>query len=98
MIFAPKGAYGEAEQSVVVTHGVFVGAVSPEASELENATARFVQQQVNSNPDFRIARRPERIDFGGRPGYATVVAGPSPITGVVEVDVIYTTSAGDGRL
>jgi hypothetical protein len=51
---------------------------------------------VNINPDFRVERAPQAIDFGGRRGFATLVAGPSPVTGVVEIDVIYTTATGDG--
>jgi hypothetical protein len=98
MIFAPKGAYGQTDDGLVVTHGLFVGVVKPQASDLESANASFVQQQVNMNPDFRVARATQAIDFGGRRGFATIVAGPSPVTGVVEIDVIYTTATADGRL
>jgi beta-barrel assembly-enhancing protease len=98
LIFAPKGAYGELGGSVVVTHGIFIGAVAPGASDLAQATAQFVQQQIDANPDFRLARKPERINFGGREAFVTVVAGPSPVTGTLEVDAIYTTATADGRL
>jgi len=98
MIFAPKGAYGQRDNAVFVTHGIFIGAVQPQASDLEAANAQFVQQQIDINPDFRIARAAQPIDFGGRRGFATVVAGPSAVTGVVEIDVIYTTATADGRL
>ncbi len=98
MIFAPKGAYGQKDQSVFVTHGIFIGAVAPQSSDLESANAQFVQQQIEMNPDFRIARAAQPINFGGRRGFATVVTGPSAVTGVVEIDVIYTTATADGRL
>ncbi|HJU54637.1 MAG TPA: M48 family metalloprotease [Pyrinomonadaceae bacterium] len=98
MIFAPERAYGQIDEGLVVTHGVMIGVVRPEAGDLEQANAAFVQQQVNMNPDFRVERAPQAIDFGGRRGYATIVAGPSPVTGVVEIDVIYTTATADGRL
>ena len=98
MIFAPKGAYGQVDQSIVVTHGIFIGAIQPAASDLTQANEAFVRQQVEMNPDFRVVRQPQRIDFGGRAGYATIVAGPSTVTGVLEVDVIYTTATADGRL
>lgn len=98
MIFAPKGAYGQIDESVVVTHGVFIGAVPPQAQDLESANAAFVQHQIESNPDFRLVRQPQAIDFGDRRGFATVVAGPSTVTGVIEVDVIYTSATADGRL
>ncbi len=98
LIFAPKGAYGEVDNAVMVTHGIFIGAVAPGAGDLAQATAAYVQQQIDANPDFRLARKPERISFNGREGYVTVVAGQSPVTGVVEIDAIYTTATDDGRL
>jgi predicted Zn-dependent protease len=99
LILAPKGAYAQTDkENVMVTHGVFVGALPVEQRDLESATAAFVEQQIAANPDFRIARQPQRINFGDRQGYATIVAGQSPVTGVLEVDVIYTTATSDGRL
>jgi hypothetical protein len=98
MIFAPKGAYGKQGENVFVTHGIFVGALKTEGSDLRSANAAFVEEQIKSNPDFRIERGPENYDFGGRQGFATLVSGPSPVTGVIEVDVIYTTATSDGRL
>jgi beta-barrel assembly-enhancing protease len=98
LIFAPKGAYGQREQTIFVTHGLFIGAVAPQSGNLEEANAKFVQEQIAVNPDFRIVRAPQAINFGGRRGYATMVAGPSTVTGVVEVDVIHTTATSDGRL
>jgi Zn-dependent protease with chaperone function len=98
LIFAPKGAYGERERSVFVTHGMFAGAIPAPAGDLRAANEAFVQQQINVNQDFRIHRQPEEVNFGGRPFFATVVIGPSAVTGVVEVDVIYTTATADGRL
>jgi len=98
MIFAPRGAYGRTNQTVVVTHGIFIGAVAPEGDDLESATIAFIRKQVEGNPDFRVVRDPQEIAFGGRKGYATVVAGPSTVTGVMEIDVIYTTVTSDGRI
>jgi len=98
MIFAPKGAYGKQDENVFVTHGIFVGAFKPEGNDLKSANAAFIEQQIRSNPDFRIERGPENYDFGGRQGFATLVSGPSPVTGVIEVDVIYTTAMSDGRM
>lgn len=98
MIFAPKGAYGQTEEGMLCTHGVFIGALQPEASELEAANLAFVNQQLKLNPDFRLVRRPQGIYLGNLPAFATVVAGPSPVTGVTELDIIYTTATRDGRL
>lgn len=98
MIVSPQGAYGQIDRSVVVTHGVFIGATQPASTDLAQANNQFVRRQLEANPDFRVARQPERIDFGGRAGYATVISGPSAITGVSEINVVYTTATSDGRL
>jgi beta-barrel assembly-enhancing protease len=98
MIFAPRGAYGQKDEAVFVTHGLFVGAIAPGSSDLETANSQFIQQQIETNPDFRVARAPQAITFGGRRGYATIVAGPSAVTGVLEIDIVYTTATSDGRL
>jgi predicted Zn-dependent protease len=98
LIFAPKGAYGKYKDSLMVTHGIFVGARGARQPDLRSATEAFVQQQVESNPDFQIERQPQPIDFGGQEGYYAVISGPSAINGVVEVDVTYTTVTADGRM
>ena len=98
LIFAPKGAYGQREQSVFVTHGLFIGAVAPESTDLAEANAKFVEQQIAANPDFRVMRSPQAVTLSGRRGYATTVAGPSAVTGVMEIDVIHTTATSDGQL
>jgi Zn-dependent protease with chaperone function len=98
MIFAPKGAYGKQGDALVVTHGIFIGAVAPAASDLARANEAYVQQQLDINADFRVLTQPQRISIGGREGYATTVAGPSVVTGVTEIDIIYTTATADGRL
>jgi hypothetical protein len=98
MIFAPKGAYGKLGDALVVTHGIFIGAVAPAASDLARANEAYVQQQLDINADFRVVRQPQKISIGGREGYATMVAGQSVVTGVTEVDIIYTTATADGRL
>ncbi len=98
LIFAPKGAYGQREQSVFVTHGLFIGAVAPESTDLAEANSKFVEQQIAANPDFRVVRAPQAISLSGRRGYQTTVAGPSAVTGVMEIDVIHTTATADGQL
>ncbi len=98
LIFAPKGAYGKLDGKLMVTHGIFIGVRSVEQRDLRSATGAFIQQQIESNPDFRVERTPQQIDFGGQEGYVAIVSGPSAITGVVEVDITYTTVTADGRM
>jgi beta-barrel assembly-enhancing protease len=98
LIFAPAGAYGQTNQSLVCTHGLFVGAVAAQSNDLRAANEAFVSQQLAMNADFRVARQPERITLAGREAYATVVSGPSPVSGVREIDLIITMPTADGRL
>ncbi len=98
LIFAPKGAYGKMGDSLYVSHGIFIGVVAPQADDLAAANEAFVRQQLAANPDFRVQRNPERIESGGRQWLRTLVAGPSAVTGVIEIDVIYTSATSDGRL
>ncbi len=98
LIFAPPGAYGQKGEAIFVTHGVFVGTLPAPSSNLEQANRIFVEEQIKINLDFRVERPPQRINFGGREGYTTVVAGPSTVTGVTEIDVIYITADADGKL
>lgn len=97
IIIAPRGAYGQTRNGVVVTHGLFVGLL-PAQGDLQGTTTRFVQQQIAANPDFQVARQPQTIEFAGRSGLATVIVGPSTVTGVREMNVIFTTMTGDNRL
>ncbi len=97
-IFAPKGAFGKMGDSLVVTHGIFIGARQVEQDNLRSATEAFIQRQIETNLDFQVARPPQQIDFGGQPGFVAAVSGPSAFTGVREVDFTYTTATADGRM
>jgi beta-barrel assembly-enhancing protease len=96
-IIAPKGAYGQADGTLMVTHGIFVGLIKPLGPDLESSNSAFIRKQLEDNLDFKIARAPQSINFGGRPGFGTVTAGPSASTGVLEIDTTYTTITADGR-
>jgi hypothetical protein len=96
-ILAPNGAYGQADGSFMVTHGIFVGIIQPLGPDLQSSNTAFIRKQLEDNLDFKVAREPQAINFGGRPGFATVVAGPSTSTGVLEIDTTYTTITDDGR-
>jgi Putative Zn-dependent protease, contains TPR repeats len=98
VIFAPKGGYGKLNDALVVTHGFFVGAVAVEGGDLQSASQAFIEAQLKANPDFRLQQPLQRNDFGNREGYAALIAGPSSVTGVLELDVVYTTTTSDGRL
>ena len=98
IIFAPRGASGNLNGQLMVTHGIFVGVRNVRQGDLQSATRTFIEQQIESNPDFQIEQAPRQIDFGGQEGYVSIVSGPSAINGVVEVDITYTTVTADGRM
>jgi Zn-dependent protease with chaperone function len=96
--FAPRGGYGKLGDDLVFTHGVMVGIFDAKTSDLAEATGRFVEAQLRANADFRVAGATREVTVGGRPGLAVPIAGPSAVTGELEVDVVYATLASDGRL
>ncbi len=98
LIFAPKGAYGQHNGQFIVTHGIFVGVADASSGDLAQATAALIQRQIEDNADFQLVQQPKPIDFGGQRGYVGAIAGPSSNTGVMEVDVTYTTMTANGRL
>ncbi|MDX2030892.1 MAG: M48 family metallopeptidase [Blastocatellia bacterium] len=98
IILAPRGGSGNLDGQLMVTHGIFIGARPATQGDLRSATQAFIEQQLESNPDFQVERAPQQIDFGGQEGYVSIVSGPSAINGVIEVDITYTTVTADGRM
>ena len=97
-IVAPAGAYGRRDGAAYVTHGIFVGTVGTDGGDLAAATQAFLRQQLAANPDFQVQAAQRRVALAGREAYSSVVVGPSPVTGKVEVNVVHTAFATDGRL
>ena len=101
-IFAPKGAYGKLpnqnEDSMMVTHGIFVGAMPVRQGNLTSATQAFIQRQIETNADFQPVGQIKQTTLAGQTALAAAVAGPSAINGVAEIDITYTTVTADGRM
>lgn len=105
-IFAPKGAYGKmpghsesgGEESMMVTHGIFVGAIEARQGDLASATRAFIQRQLETNADFQPVGQIKQTTLAGQQALAAAVAGPSAINGVAEIDITYTTVTADGRM
>lgn len=100
-IFSPKGAFGkmpnQSEDSMMVTHGIFVGAIEAKG-DLASATRAFIQRQLETNADFQPVGQMKQATLAGQQGLAAAVAGPSAINGVAEIDLTYTTATADGRM
>lgn len=97
-IIAPDGAYAQSGDNTLVTYGIFIGVLPPLGRDLGSSTSAFIERQIQDNPDFQVVRQPQQINFGSRPGFAVVVAGPSNASGVLEVDTTYTTATSDGKM
>jgi len=101
-IFSPKGAYGkmpgQSEESMMVTHGIFVGVITVQQGDLQSATQAFIQRQLETNADFQPLGQMRQTSLAGHPALAAAVAGPSAINGVAEIDVTYTTVTSDGKM
>ncbi|HEV3470645.1 MAG TPA: M48 family metallopeptidase [Pyrinomonadaceae bacterium] len=98
LIFAPAGAYGRKDGAAYVTHGLFVGTVAAAGGDLAAATDAFLQQLLRANHDFQAQGAPRRVTLAGREAYAVAVAGPSPVTGKAELNLVHTAFDSDGRL
>ncbi|MEP7341883.1 MAG: M48 family metallopeptidase [Acidobacteriota bacterium] len=104
-IFAPKGAYGKlpgnsdegGEDSMMVTHGIFVGVLQVKG-DLQSATRAFIQRQIETNADFQPVGQMKQTSIAGQQALVAAVAGPSAINGVMEVDITYTMATPDGRM
>jgi len=100
-IFAPKGAYGkmtgQGDDSMMVTHGIFVGVLEAKG-DLQSATQAFIQRQIETNADFQPVGQMKQTSLAGQQALAAAVAGPSAINGVMEIDITYTTVTADGKM
>lgn len=101
-IFAPNGAYGkmpgQSDDSMMVTHGIFVGVLNVRQGDLQSATQAFIQRQLETNADFQPVGQMKQTQLAGQQALAAAVAGPSAINGVAEIDITYTTATADGRM
>ncbi len=94
--FAPDGAYG----SQGITHGALVGFSPNRTGNLDQATQDYVEGilQEQGNSYLQQTSNYERVNIGGREGYATVLSGRSPITNRNEMTTVYTTQLRNGNL
>lgn len=92
--FAPDGAYGNEG----ITHGAMIGAARTNSSGLLQSTRQYVNELLQANTYLRQTGGLQRASVAGRSGYATVLAGRSPVTGRTEVVTLYTAQLRTGDL
>ena len=91
---SPDGAYGKDG----ITHGAMVGSYRTQQRTLERATEEYVNLILRGNEYLRQTRGYSRFSMGGRRAYATMLAGRSPVTGVTEHALIYTSMLRNGEM
>jgi Zn-dependent protease with chaperone function len=81
-----------------VTHGLFVGAVKQQSTELRAASDQMMSELLKANPHLRQEGNYSRMALSGRAALAIRLTGQSPQTGHVEQATVITTMLRDGRL
>jgi len=96
--FAPSGAYGVYQGESVFTHGAIVGIVNAQSNNLREASQRYVDALLQSNPYLRQRGgfRSETLDENR--ALRTRLVGRSNVTGRTEVVTVYTTMLRNGNL
>jgi hypothetical protein len=96
--FAPSGAYGVYQGESVFTHGAIVGVVNAQTYNLREASQRYIDALLQSNPYLRQQRGLRRARIDGNPALHTRLVGRSNVTGRTEVVTVYTTMLRNGNL
>ncbi len=90
VIFAPDGAYGNADGQGVFTHGVEIGVARNETHDLRTATDELVASLARGNPNLGRPSGYDRTTIGGRQGLHTVISNVSDATGQQERIALFT--------
>jgi beta-barrel assembly-enhancing protease len=98
VVFAPRGAYGDAGGQTVFTHGVEIGLVPRDSDDLRSATDALIALLASDNPNLRRLSDDDRVRLANRPALRTVMSNVSDVTGREERMEIVTALLGDGRL
>lgn len=96
--FAPEGAYGNIQGQFVFTHGVQVGTMRAESTNLQAATERYLNALAQGNRNLRQEGGYQRTNLGNRNGLGVTLSNISEATGQREVVSIMTTLLRNGDL
>ncbi len=96
--FAPPGAYGIHQGESVFTHGAIVGIVNAQSNNLREASQRYVDALLQSNPYLRQQRGFRRETIDGRQALSTRLVGRSNVTGRSEIVTVHTTMLPNGNV
>jgi peptidase M48-like protein len=96
--FAPDGAYSNAGEQSVFTHGVEIGVARNETHDLRTATDELVAALGRTNPNLSRPSGYDRATIGGRQGLHTVISNVSDATGQQERIALFTVLLRDANL
>ena len=96
--FAPSGAFGVYQGESVFTHGAIVGVVNAQSNNLNEASQRYLEALLQSNPYLRQRGGFRGANMDGNRALTTRLVGRSNVTGRNEVVTVYTTMLRNGNL
>ena len=96
--FAPPGAFGVHQGESVFTHGAIVGVVNAQSNNLHEASRRYLEALLQSNPYLRQQGGFRGANMDGNRALTTRLVGRSNVTGRNEVVTVYTTMLRNGNL
>jgi beta-barrel assembly-enhancing protease len=98
VIFAPDGAYGDANGQSVFTHGMEIGLFGTETPNVRTATDDLIGLLAGGNPGLSRPSGYDTFTLGGRQGLHTILSNVSDATGQQERIEVFTALTGDGGL
>jgi hypothetical protein len=97
MTYAPEGGFYQAQSGgTAFTHGVEIGVMRTDRTNLQQATDELLQSFARSNPQLRREGDYRRENVGGRQGLTTTLTNVSDVTGQPEYISVGTTRLRDG--
>jgi hypothetical protein len=95
--FVPRNAYGELNGETVFTHGVELGVVRSQSSDLQDATQALLDGLASANPQLRQVADQQATRLSGRQAIATPLVNRSAV-GDEERIVLHTTFLSNGNV
>ena len=96
--FAPRGAFGVYQDQSVFTHGAIIGVTNTQSTNLREASERYINALLQSNPYLRQRRGYRRATIDGENALTATLVGRSNVTRRTEVVTVYTTMLRNGNL
>jgi hypothetical protein len=95
--YAPQGGFYQGKSGgTAFTHGVEVGVMRSNTTNLQQATDELLQGFAKNNPQLRREGDYKRDNIGGRQGLTTTLTNVSDVTGQPEYINVATTRLRDG--